>query len=187
MNGEPRNRGRRVVTRGVAAVVCLLAGAAAVAAPAPDPDDPAAGVLTVAVDRLSATVYAGRGTVVNVPLRLKAGWHVQANPSATGYIATELLPIKCGQVRVGTRRYPPGRPFRLAGADEALNVYEGDFTISFAVVAPPTAVVNAWRAVEMELRYQPCDATTCYPPRTIPITAKIRILPAAGPKASARR
>ena len=170
---------------GAGALMCLAG--MALGAPAADPDDPAAGVLDVAGDRLTGTVYAGRGTVIHVPLRLKAGWHVQANHAATGYIATELLPVKCGPVKFGARMYPAGRPFTLAGSDEVLSVYEGDFTVSFAVVAPPTAVQNAWQTVELQLRFQPCDATTCYPARTIPIRAKVRVLPAPGKRASARR
>lgn len=170
-------------SRWIAGLLLLLGAGVA---PAAEPDDPAAGVLEVA-GPVTGTVFSGRGTIVTIPLRLKPGWHVQANPSTTGYLATELLPVKCGPVKFGGRTYPPGRPFRLAGGDETLSVYEGFFEVRFAVVAPPAVTRNAWQTLDLELRFQPCDATTCYPPRTIPVKARVNVRSPPAARASARR
>ncbi len=166
--------------RGAVLVVLLAAGAARAA---DDPGDPAAGVLEVA-GPVTGTMYSGRGTVLVIPLRLKTGWHVQANPASEGMIATEVLPIKCGPVKFGRVTYPAGRPFSLAGSPEVLSVYEGVFEIRVAVAAPPMVKTNAWQGLDFAVRYQPCDATACYPPRVLDVRVKVNVL---APKVSARR
>ncbi len=59
--------------------------------------------------------------------------------------------------------------------DESLSVYSGDFTVT-AVVAAPTKATKGNYPVTGELRFQACDRSACYPPRSIPVKFEVAVI-----------
>ena len=94
-----------------------------------------------------------------VSLRIRGGWHVNANPASLDF----LVPTRVGgEVRGLT--YPAAGRFRSAFAPEELAVYSGVAAIRGEAAA---------RATVVQLTYQACNDHLCLPPvtRSLPLTA----------------
>ena len=59
--------------------------------------------------------------------------------------------------------------------DEKLSVYSGDFAITAVVKTPPKAASGSY-PVTGELRFQACDRSACYPPRSIPVKFDVTVV-----------
>jgi hypothetical protein len=89
-------------------------------------------------------------TGLRVLLRVKEGWHINANPASSPYlIPTEIQ----GDVR--NVSYPPGKSMTFAFSEEPLSVYDGEVAIE---LEPERG------AAEFTLVYQACDDTRCLSP-----------------------
>lgn len=112
---------------------------------------------------------AGYSSPLRIQVRVKPGYHVQANPVRNPSLIPITLELGPGDgVRPGRMVYPPGKLFRTAGGSEDLVVYDGAFFIESSVhvapAQPPGLVV-----LNGTLRYQACTDRTCLAPRTIPL------------------
>lgn len=121
-------------------------------------------------------IEAGRSGSLRIQVRVKPGYHVQANPvrhASLIPITVELGPSE--GVRPSRPVYPPSKLFRIAGGSEDLVVYDGAFFIESSVrVArtqrPGLIVLNG------TLRYQACTDRICLAPRTIPLRVPIKVV-----------
>jgi uncharacterized protein YyaL (SSP411 family) len=111
------------------------------------------------LDALAASVVDARiepssmgSTGFRLTLKVKGGWHINANPASSPY----LIPT---EVKGALRNvsYPPGKSRTFAFSDEPLLVYDGELAIEGEWSSPPTPLT---------LVYQPCDETRCLPPVT---------------------
>ncbi len=116
---------------------------------------------STSLDALAASVVDARietaGTGFRVLLRVKEGWHVNANPASSPYwIATAI------QGAVKSVSYPPGKSMTFAFSKEPLSVYDGEFVLDGEAETGATAVT---------LVYQACDDTRCLSPvsRELPL------------------
>ncbi len=95
---------------------------------------------------------AGSWRPLAVRLRLKPGWHINANPASEDFlIPTEVK----GAVR--SVAYPPGEASRFAFSPTPLAVYAGAVVLRGEVAANARSVL---------LTYQACDERRCLPPVT---------------------
>ncbi len=116
----------------------------------------------------------GSATVV-VRLRIAEGYHVQANPAANEFlIPLELAIDSDGGLTLGDPAYPPPRRHRLAGADADLLTYDGETEIALPVAAPEE-IAPGKTLLEGEVRYQACDARTCYFPASLRVAFEIDV------------
>jgi len=73
-------------------------------------------------------------------------------------------------------KYPAGKdetfPF---SPDEKLNVYSGDFSINAQVKVAAGATAGTY-PVKGELRFQACDRSACYPPRSLPVQFQVTVV-----------
>jgi hypothetical protein len=101
------------------------------------------------------------------------GFHVNSNPAA----AENLIPLSVtwtatGALQAGTVTYP--KAIKEKVGDQMLTVYTGSFNlvanfkVSASAPAGPGAVVG-------KLRYQACNATTCFIPKTVEITVPYQV------------
>jgi hypothetical protein len=73
-------------------------------------------------------------------------------------------------------KYPAGEEMAFAfSPNEKLSVYSGDFTIDAVFKAPANAVAGSY-PVKGELRFQACDHSACYPPRSIPVQFQVTVV-----------
>jgi len=141
----------------------------ALAGGGPDPKD---SIVTVNVD--SVTVGAGTSSTAVLNVRVKKGYHIQADSVADEFLIPTGLEMEAGDHLIaGKVDFPPAVEFRLQGADDTWLVYDGSFEIRVAFAVPGDARegVRMWRGA---LRYQACDDRRCLPPDTlefdIPVT-----------------
>ncbi len=59
--------------------------------------------------------------------------------------------------------------------NEKLSVYSGDFTVNAVLKAPANAAAGSY-PVKGELRFQACDHSACYPPRSIPVQFQVTVV-----------
>jgi peroxiredoxin len=99
-----------------------------------------------------------------VDVEVAPGYHVYAPPAPSDYVSLGVE-VAAEGAEVGEPVWPAGKPFKLEGLDEELRVYEG----SVRVDVPFEFIIQRGepmgdRTVTLTVRYQACDAGTCYRP-----------------------
>jgi hypothetical protein len=154
-------------------VIVLLAAAASQRLPWQDKDAAAQDKDHQSVRYLfpeQITVVAGRPATVEMHFQVSDGMHVNSHtPREKNLIRTDLVVAEPLGIKIATVDFPEGSDYALAANPaEKLSVYTGDFVLVAHVTAQPGE-----HLVEGALRYQACDATSCYPPRKLPVAVDI--------------
>ncbi len=112
------------------------------------------------------TIAAGKQSDVELRFHLLPGYHVNSHtPKSQMLIPTVLTLQPANGVKASPLEYPAGQPYSFSfDPSDKLDVYAGDFTIKFPVVA-----TAGQHQVDGSLKYQACDNASCYPPRTLPV------------------
>ena len=134
---------------------------------------PPVATLTPLVERDS--VAAGSSTRVALQITLPDGFHIQSNkPRDPSLIATVLTIDAPAGVTTTEVVFPTPVDLKQAGSDDPLAVFEHDVAVgvTFAVAssAPSGELV-----IPVHLRYQACNDTACFAPKTAEAEWKIRI------------
>ena len=124
-------------------------------------------------------VKAGGSATVQLDFRVGSEFHINSNkPHSELLIPTVLKLTPTTPVAVASVKYPDGQDVSFPFApDEKLSVYSGDFTIT-AVVKAPAKCHSRRLPVTGSLRFQACDRSACYPPRSIPVNFLCQLLAA---------
>jgi hypothetical protein len=125
----------------------------------------------------SVQVHAGATKNVNLAFRVGSEYHINSHtPNSPLLIPTVLKLEPVVPVTLGDVKYPAGQNMSFAfSGDEKLNVYSGDFSIDALVKAPTNAAAGSY-PVKGTLRFQACDHSACYPPRTIPVEFQVTVV-----------
>ena len=89
------------------------------------------------------TPIKGKQIDVEIQVKIAKGWHINANPAGqdnlipTTITVTEDAPIEISQVQ-----YPKGKSVVFEFSPEAVNVYEGTFTIPLKINHKPNTVLK---------------------------------------------
>lgn len=111
----------------------------------------------------SAVTPGGRATLM-LDVRLPADVHVQSDaPRDPTLIPTALTVTPPDGVTVERIRYPKPTDLPQPGRSEPLAVFGPTFAIAVDVRLAATAAAGSL-AIPARLRYQACDATTCFAP-----------------------
>jgi len=121
-------------------------------------------------------VQAGKIFTVSMAVTIDPHYHIQANPSKEGYIATELEVGPLKGFKVDKIVYP--KPLITSLAGEKLPVYEGKVQIKADVMAGKSTKPGKY-TLPVTLKYQGCDEQKCFPPATINTKATITVTPGA--------
>lgn len=120
-------------------------------------------------------VEAGKTAQAEVKLKIKEGYHINANPPSQYQIATQLTLEQSDGITAGQPRYPPSLTRKFSFSEQALAVYEREANISLPLSAQAGAAKGE-RSIPARLRFQACDDQVCYPPKnlqvSIPVTVK---------------
>ena len=119
------------------------------------------------------------GGSTNLPLDFRIGidFHINSNKPKADYLIPTVLKLNPSEpVAVADVKYPAGEDMSFAfSPNEKLSVYSGDFTITTSLKAPATAAAGTY-PVKGELRFQACDRSACYPPRSIPVQFQVTVV-----------
>lgn len=143
------------------------------------PGRPTAEVTPIAESR---AVHAGTSVRLALQVALPDGVHVQANrPRDPLLIPTVLTLEPSAGVTLVDTAYPAATEFKVTGQSEALVVFEQRFVIgakvALASTVPETLIING------RLRYQACNASTCFAPTTQPVRWTLPVVAASAPTA----
>ena len=125
-------------------------------------------------------VPRGRSFEVAVVADIVRGYHMNSNkPLDEFLIPTTLsaqLPTGFKQLEVF---YPEGQLLKFSfSPSKPLSVYSGSATLRVRLEATADAPLGP-QTIRLTLRYQACNDTTCLPPVSLPVTAKIQVASAA--------
>ena len=116
------------------------------------------------------TVAAGKPSVVELHFRVNEGLHINSHtPREKSLIPTQLMVGEPTGVNVASVDFPAGSDYSPAfSPNDKLSVYTGEFVLRAHVTAQ-----RGDHLVQAALRYQACDAHSCYPPKTAPIAVSV--------------
>ena len=106
------------------------------------------------------------GDAIAVTLTVDEGYHVNAHTPSLDYLVPTDLAF--AGLKPNAISYPAAVHFKPAFAKEALDVYEGNVPL-IARFAP--GALSGVMAVDGTVTAQACDAKTCLPPSSLPVTA----------------
>ena len=116
-------------------------------------------------------------TMVNLDFRVPHGFHINSNtPKSEFLIPTSLKMDLPTDIILGKIAYPAGEDLSFPfSPDEKLNVYTGDFRVVLAV-HPLLSVTPGKYIMHGVLRYQACDNSACYPPKTVRVEFNVKVV-----------
>src|SRR5581483_8009300 len=127
------------------------------------------------------SAHAGETIRAAVRVSLPEGFHVQSNrPRDPSLIPTTLKIDSTPDVSVSEIVFPAPVDQKVLGYDQPLAVFERDFSIGVQFAVAPAAAA-ADRTLTGHLRYQACNETTCFPPKTVDVTWTLKIVAAGVP------
>ena len=117
----------------------------------------------------------GHAGSIEIFVSVKNGYHIQANQTKDELIIPTTLEIAEDETfKTNEQVFPSAKKFTLAGTDQYLEVYDGDFLIqtSFTMSEPGERGI---RQLKGTLTYQACDSVRCLFPRTVDFFVSIEI------------
>ena len=116
------------------------------------------------------SVPAGKPQVLELHFKIENGLHINSHtPLQKSLIRTDLLVPEPSGLKVTAVDFPSGSDYAFpAEPQQKLSVYSGDFVLKMHLVAQ-----RGDHLLQSGLRYQACDTSTCFPPRTAPVAIDI--------------
>lgn len=111
------------------------------------------------------TIRGGQVKAVNILVRVKDGYHIQANKVRNEFtIPTTLVLRQSNEFKMKRAAFPSSKKFKLEGVDDYLEVYDGKFEIGVTLKATSEVQPGAYQ-LNGKLNYQACDSVRCFSPR----------------------
>lgn len=123
------------------------------------------------VELLTSAVQAvaGKPSWVELRFRVAPGFHINSHTPHDELLLPTSFEVTGQSSRVLQQSYPAGVPLHLdVGAGEILSTYQGEFAVRLQLVATPGSP-----ELTGSLRYQACDAHSCFPPRRLPVQVAV--------------
>jgi hypothetical protein len=116
------------------------------------------------------TLVAGKSSVVELHFKVSDGLHINSHePREKSLIPTQLMVGEPAGVNVASVDFPAGTDYSPAfNPNDKLSVYTGEFVLRAHITAQ-----RGDHLVQAALRYQACDANSCYPPKTAPVAVSL--------------
>jgi hypothetical protein len=123
------------------------------------------------------TAERTKATMVDLNFRVPPGYHINSNTPKSEFLIPTALHLELPtDIILGKIEYPAGEDLTFPfSPDEKLSVYTGDFTVAVAV-HPLHSVVPGKYMMHGVLRYQACDNSACYPPKTLPVSFEVKVV-----------
>jgi len=147
----------------LAAILLLL--------PAAFAESPA--ILTVAQPQ---KVAAKRGSDVTakIDVSIAAGYHVNSNAPHEAYLIPLRLTWTPAPLAVETVIFPKARDEKYGFSEAPLSVFTGNFEIATKFKVPADALSGP-AILAGKLRYQACNNTMCFPPKTVDVKLPVEV------------
>jgi DsbC/DsbD-like thiol-disulfide interchange protein len=121
-------------------------------------------------------VYPGSAIKVALQIALPDGVHMQSNkPRDPLLIPTRITAAPPVGILASDVLYPPPTDFVQAGQSAPLAVFEQRF-VAVVTVSVGKEIAPGVVQLPLTLRYQACDASTCYPPAREETAVTLRVV-----------
>ena len=139
------------------------------------PGDKLPSVIVAPVENVQ--LPAGGSANLVLDFRIGPDFHINSNKPRAEYLIPTILKLNPpAPVTIADVKYPAGEDMSFAfSPNEKLSVYSGDFSINTILNAPANAAAGTY-PVKGELRFQACDRSACYPPRSIPVQFQVTVV-----------
>jgi len=119
----------------------------------------------------------GGSANLELAFRIDTDFHINSNKPKAEYLIPTVLKLNPSEpVTIADVKYPAGEEMSFAfSPNEKLSVYSGDFSISTVLKAAAGTAAGTY-PVKGELRFQACDRSACYPPRSIPVQFQVTVV-----------
>jgi len=121
------------------------------------------------------TIASGGRGEARVAIRVREGWHVNANPPTLDYmIPTEVSLTPLGGITVGKPVYPAAREQKLAFEEKPLKVYDQAFDVRLPLIA--VAGTSPGKVtLTGTVGFQACNDQVCLAPATVPFQLVVSV------------
>jgi thiol:disulfide interchange protein DsbD len=120
-------------------------------------------------------VKKGQTVDVKVTATLNTGFHLNSHTPTEDY----LIPLSLkweGPLESVDVIYPKPQMEKYSFDDKPLSVLTGQFPLVTKFKAPATAAPGPV-TLNGKVRYQACNNNSCFPPKTVPVTLTVQVLP----------
>ncbi len=121
-------------------------------------------------------VHPGSTIRASVMADIASGYHINDHhPSLDYLIPTNLKFAPIDGFAVASILYPKGRVEKLAFSNTGLSVYEGKIEINAQLKVAPETPPGEY-LLRGRLEYQACNDRACFPPSSVPLAAKVKVV-----------
>jgi thioredoxin:protein disulfide reductase len=121
------------------------------------------------------TLTRGQSGEVLVPIKIRNGYHINANPPSFPYLkATELEVPAAHGISVEFITYPDALKKTFSFAEAPLAVYEGEAVVKATLKADRSAQTGKHN-LSAKLRVQACDDKVCYAPGVLDLVLPVNV------------
>jgi hypothetical protein len=141
--------------------------------------------LRLTLEQSDRTVFPGNRVTLTAEIELPAGVHVYA-PGVQRYKPIQLVLKAQSGIELAPVAYPSSKILYLEAIQEHVPVFEGrfritqDVTVTFSPASDIVrSLVSSGKTITItgDLGYQACDNRVCYPPKSVPVTWRLQLLP----------
>ena len=133
----------------------------------------------IQVSAAPVTLPSGERGVAVVTLRVREGWHVNANPPSLDYmIPTDLSLTPAGGITVGKPVYPAARDQKLSFEAKPLKVYDHAFEVRLPLIAV-AGTAPGKVTLKGTVGFQACNDQVCLAPASVPFELVVTVGPGA--------
>lgn len=113
-------------------------------------------------------VKRGGTAVQHLKAQLKEGYHANSNTPSAPYLIPLKLTWEPGLLEAVEIKYPAGKMEKYDFSEKPLSVVSGEFEIT-TQFKPSVNAAPGPGFVTGKLRYQACNNTMCFPPKTVEV------------------
>jgi thiol:disulfide interchange protein DsbD len=124
---------------------------------------------------VGVVVKKGATVDVKLTLMLNEGFHLNSHTPTEDYLIPLTLKWE-GPLEAVDVVYPKPRMEKYSFDDKPLSVLTGQFPLTTKFKAPATAVPGPV-TLNGKVHYQACNSNSCFPPKTVPVTLTVQVLP----------
>ncbi len=130
-------------------------------------------ILTVAQPQKVAA-ERNADVTAKIDVSIAAGYHINSNAPHEAYLIPLRLTWTPAPLTVETVTFPKARDEKYSFSEEPLSVFTGNFDIATKFKVPADALSGLTILVG-KLRYQACNNTMCFPPKTVEVKLPVDV------------
>lgn len=112
--------------------------------------------------------------IAKLEISLGSGYHVNSNTPSESYLIPLRLNWAPAPLEVEAVTYPKPHDEKYQFSEKPLSVFTGDFEIATKFKVPGDALAGP-AILPGKLRYQACNNTMCFPPKTVEVRLPVEI------------